>query len=449
MKKFQEYFYCLSTLIFGLLVSCIIIYTTDTYASQGIKKKSDSKNDNRIVELNIGEGDNKISISFALSNTLGLKENPIKVKEKLTLNNSIVDFEFPSNKLKSNIRQTIAGGKQVINEIEISSVPNKNQTIFLVRYTTKGTGGGTGNIGISLVAAFSLDNNILSLSENLLLKIPCQGNLVHPNGKLKKIEKHITEDLKKVGAKSKSYTGSIWFSEKCSYLYGFAIFDPTNPESKNDAYFEFSSLEDTAIWSLGYVSNPAPDAEAYFKQGNTWWKKGDYNKAISYYSKALELEPNGIPAYINRGSLLSEKGEYDKALLDFNKVIELDPKFAVAYKNRGLTWYEKGEYDKAISDYSKAIELDPNYVDAYYNRGNARYRKVKYDKAISDYSKALELDPNYASAYLNRGLAWEHKGMKKKAADDYNHYLRIAGNKQGNAEKIRGWIREAGYTPKY
>lgn len=45
-----------------------------------------------------------------------------------------------------------------------------------------------------------------------------------------------------------------------------------------------------------------------------------------------------------------QKGDYDKAIADCSKAIELDPKLAEAYVYRGVVFCEKGDHDKAIAD---------------------------------------------------------------------------------------------------
>src|ERR1700756_3215124 len=72
--------------------------------------------------------------------------------------------------------------------------------------------------------------------------------------------------------------------------------------------------------------------------------------------------------YLNQGNTSYKKGLYNQAISDYNKAIEIDPKYAGAYNNRGYTYYSKDLYDQAISDYNKAIEIDPRYAGAYNNR---------------------------------------------------------------------------------
>ena len=164
------------------------------------------------------------------------------------------------------------------------------------------------------------------------------------------------------------------------------------------------------------------------------------------------VHTQGKEKYNNLGVGEYQKENYDKAISYFNKAIELDPNNAVAYHNRGLVYFKIASYFntepfyKAISDFSKAIELDPNYVDAYYNRGLAynnlfhHYQKLpsesfppeiedKYRKAIADFDTVLELDSHYALAYAGKGNAYyrhedSYEGMTKAIAE-YDKALKL------------------------
>ena len=58
------------------------------------------------------------------------------------------------------------------------------------------------------------------------------------------------------------------------------------------------------------------NAEVYNNRGLSWHKKGDYDKAISAYTKAIELNPEYAEAYCNRGPVYTEKGQYDRGIPD-------------------------------------------------------------------------------------------------------------------------------------
>ncbi|MDZ7693802.1 MAG: hypothetical protein U5K69_22230 [Balneolaceae bacterium] len=69
-----------------------------------------------------------------------------------------------------------------------------------------------------------------------------------------------------------------------------------------------------------------------------------------YYESALELE---------------KKQEFQSALNYLNKAIELSPDFAKAYEARGVIKYVLQDWHGALRDHQKAIELDPHFKEAY------------------------------------------------------------------------------------
>jgi tetratricopeptide (TPR) repeat protein len=86
-------------------------------------------------------------------------------------------------------------------------------------------------------------------------------------------------------------------------------------------------------------------------------RKSQYDKAISDYSKAIEINPKSALTYNNRGNVYAAKGQYDKAISDYNKAIEINPSDAGAYNNRAIAYSDKGQYDKAWDDVHKAESL--------------------------------------------------------------------------------------------
>lgn len=59
-----------------------------------------------------------------------------------------------------------------------------------------------------------------------------------------------------------------------------------------------------------------------------------------------------------------EKGQTDRAIADYDKAIELYPVYAAAYNNRGVAYEKLGQRDTAIADFRKALELDPSQEES-------------------------------------------------------------------------------------
>jgi tetratricopeptide (TPR) repeat protein len=164
-------------------------------------------------------------------------------------------------------------------------------------------------------------------------------------------------------------------------------------------------------------------AVAYSNRGHLYYLNGNLDGAIADLDKALELSPRFASAYNRRGVVHNAKGERDKALADYNKAIELDPKLALGYSNRGNAYGNRGELERAITDLDVAILLDPKFSLAYNNRGNVYIKKDELDRALADLNQAIDLNPKFQLAYLNRGLVYEKKGQQDRSISDYRAIL--------------------------
>jgi tetratricopeptide (TPR) repeat protein len=203
---------------------------------------------------------------------------------------------------------------------------------------------------------------------------------------------------------------------------------------------------DAAIQACDQTIGEFPrDAEAYNNRGNAYLAKGDFDRAIADYTKAIEIDPKDADAYNNRSYAYHAKGDFDRAIADYTKVIEIDPRAAAAYGNRGDVYEAKGDFERAAADFTKAIEIDPKYADAYINRcwlratanrdltlafadcdtglrlapndangldslGFLYLRLGRLDEAIAEYDAALQTNPRLAGSLYGRGLAKRKKG---------------------------------------
>jgi tetratricopeptide (TPR) repeat protein len=64
--------------------------------------------------------------------------------------------------------------------------------------------------------------------------------------------------------------------------------------------------------------------------------------------------------YYNRGVELQNVRDWDGAIFFFTKAIQLDPKFTFAYYNRGRALGYKGDLEGLISVYTRLLTLTPN-----------------------------------------------------------------------------------------
>lgn len=122
--------------------------------------------------------------------------------------------------------------------------------------------------------------------------------------------------------------------------------------SNNNKYDEAMQFAD------GMLAKNANDVFSLYVKGYLYHNMKDYDKAIEFYKKTIEVAPDHAEAYSNLGLIycLQAQDFSEKATTDVN-----DPK----YKEDQATL--KSFYEKARPNYEKARELKPEQKDLWLN----------------------------------------------------------------------------------
>ncbi len=154
-------------------------------------------------------------------------------------------------------------------------------------------------------------------------------------------------------------------------------------------------------------------AKEYYNQANSI--KGDIEKEISLYKKAIELCPDFAKAHESLGIIYySEKGTYDDAIRECKEALRIDPKLVNNHNILGNIYKRNGSFDDAIREYKKALRIDPNYDLAHMNLGYSYKEQSRYDDAISEFKEVLRIKPNVADAQRALEECEKHNEAKKQ-----------------------------------
>ena len=120
---------------------------------------------------------------------------------------------------------------------------------------------------------------------------------------------------------------------------------------------------------------------------------------------ALVFAQGSVEDYVEQGMAEGQSEDFDKAITDFDHAVQLNPNQVEVYNYRGVIKARKGDIEGAIADFDRAVERDPKYPHAYLNRGIARQTKSDFAGALSDYIRYSELGlqglpNNYVSLYI-------------------------------------------------
>ena len=201
---------------------------------------------------------------------------------------------------------------------------------------------------------------------------------------------------------------------------------------------------DQALPLLKSSVEKEPDSEdAQLSLAYAYVLKNDVEAATKTFREVLRINPNNAYAkdalnlltnksapawqsqnaeamkYFGDAERFFSTGNYQEAVTAYSKAVELDPKFAKAWVYMGDAYVGLGNVEKGIESYRKAIEINPNDRQAHRFLGDVLEKKydrtgemVYLDEAIESYENAVKADPEYATAVSDLKRAKGKKSIK-------------------------------------
>lgn len=206
-------------------------------------------------------------------------------------------------------------------------------------------------------------------------------------------------------------------------LFGALAFFYTHPGLIADHYYSGEDYDKAIRFYTKAIERDPENPQWYASRAMCHYDKdsrAEYQASVNDFNQAvaLTLKAKKKPEYdtwFYRGCALRHLGLYAVCLPDLNHAVETDPQNAYAYINRGLAYLDLQKLDLALSDESKAIDLDPEIAWAYEKRGSILEKMGKPDQALQDYEKATRVDDEDADAYCDEGYLLEKKGRYQDA----------------------------------
>ena len=135
------------------------------------------------------------------------------------------------------------------------------------------------------------------------------------------------------------------------------------------------------------------DINLILLESNVRWEMGQVDQYQKLISKALEIEPNNVDLIFNLGVVNADKGNFEDAISYYNKAVEVDSGYTKAYLNaaalilerEGPMIEEMNSLGTSTADYNRYDELKIE-------------RENLYNKAIPYLEKVFELEDDNLNA---------------------------------------------------
>jgi len=305
-----------------------------------------------------------------------------------------------------------------------------------------------------MMEQFPNDQEILSLYANALLKKGYYYKATLQYQKL--LAKDSSNTLAYIG-ESQAYQG-IYDFDNALRIIDEGIFK--NPEDKKLSAYKAEVLEnqDTLLYKQAfelynkgnivkalevYKLIKTPSKDTYINIAACCQRLGKYPEAFQNYSLALNQDPNDVDTLVYLGNACCLQKQFEKANTYYKKALLIEPdnqtiKDTVKLANKdyndslleqGMAQYKAMDYKKALKTLSQLLTFDPQNTYGFY------YRALCFDgmndsrKAIDDYLNVIKFMPNMDIAYYSLGLDYDAIVDYKNAKDSYKKFIELSGTK--------------------
>jgi tetratricopeptide (TPR) repeat protein len=170
-----------------------------------------------------------------------------------------------------------------------------------------------------------------------------------------------------------------------------------------------------------------------FEEANLLFADKKYDEALALLEQFLEQNPIAYQAHLSIGDCYREKGEFDKAIEEYNRALEKaqnDEEMggetaAKALASLGEIYLRKEDFESAQNYVKQSIEAYPENEILAYNVGEIYFSNQKIDEAIHYFELSTQIKPDWPSSYLKLGYVYLNKGDYEKSKLNFNKFLEL------------------------
>ncbi len=143
----------------------------------------------------------------------------------------------------------------------------------------------------------------------------------------------------------------------------------------------------------------------------------NYKHAMNEYINSQVVNADRPEAQLNLGNFYAAKGDVDKSIAAYKKAINLEDVFVPAYINLADLYRTQENDTEAENVLRKAIKVAPDNIDAYYALGLSLVRQKKNDEALKMLQRAAGFETSNAHYVYVYAVALNSTGKKDIALD--------------------------------
>jgi len=177
------------------------------------------------------------------------------------------------------------------------------------------------------------------------------------------------------------------------------------------------------------IDAPAVDYRRHLDRAADLFRtSGSLEEAFRELQTADSMRPNFPETLAALGYYYREKGDSDRAIALFEKALSIDPENWGAHNFYGVTLFRLGRFDEAMSHFQAAIRVNPLNAQSLTNAGALEFSRGNVEAARKFFEEAIDSMPRYAQAHFNLAMILTREGRYADAAARYEESLKYTAD---------------------
>jgi Flp pilus assembly protein TadD len=232
-----------------------------------------------------------------------------------------------------------------------------------------------------------------------------------------------------------------------SYNTAFPIASAKEAVMRGDAALAKGDLDRALFEYIRALEKAGADGETLYKIGRVHLTRDDTKRAELALMLSLKEIPDHFGALLEMGRLKMRGRDYDSAKQLLSRAWEINPNSAQILNALGIIQDMRKDHHQAQRNYILAISLDGNKPIYMNNLGYSYYLMGNHSRAEQMFLDTLKIDPGYKLAWRNLGLMYAKKARFKEALQAFSKIAKDyqACNDVGYVAMLSGHFDQAQY----
>ena len=149
-------------------------------------------------------------------------------------------------------------------------------------------------------------------------------------------------------------------------------------------------------------------------------------EAARYFGRVLAINSGYVETYLNWGFMEQTEGKLDQAMAHYRIAADLQPQGPAAYFFQAVTLAAEHRRDEALPYFHNAVWMNPKFWQARYLWGGELAAAGKLEEAHEQFSAAAGIRPDFERAHLNDGVALAKMGKLDEALKEFQAALQLS-----------------------